>query len=95
MKVVGVKEFRDKATSLMNGQEPILITRHGRAAGIYAPLTTQDFPQELRLEMFHAVTERIVNHLKERGVSEESVLDDFERFRSKRTLGTVHRPVFL
>lgn len=59
MKIVGVKEFRDNATMLLRGKEPVLITRHGRPAGIYAPLDGGELPLELREELFRLVTERV------------------------------------
>ncbi len=38
MKNVGVREFRDHATTYLSGREPIAINKHGRVIGFYVPL---------------------------------------------------------
>jgi hypothetical protein len=38
MKNVGVREFRDHATSYLSGTDPVAISRHGRVIGFYIPL---------------------------------------------------------
>ncbi len=37
MKNVGVREFRDHATTYLSGREPIAINKHGRVIGFFAP----------------------------------------------------------
>lgn len=58
MKIVGVKEFRDRATMFLRGKEPVLITRHGRPVGIYAPLDGE-FPLELKQELYRLVVDKV------------------------------------
>jgi hypothetical protein len=37
MRHVGVREFRDKATKYLAGDEPLAIERHGKPVGYYLP----------------------------------------------------------
>ena len=37
MKISTVREFRDKATTLLRSKDPILVTRRGRLAGVFFP----------------------------------------------------------
>jgi len=88
MRLTSVKEFRDRATALLKSKEPLLITRRGKAAGLYLPLQQVDsLPLELRREFQLAIAESIRRSLKKRGVSEEEILEDFERFRRRRRAG--------
>lgn len=82
MKITTVKEFRDNATKLLRGSEPLLITRRGKATGIYLPLSDADqLPFELRKEMQRALASSVRQALEEKGLTEEEILEDFERFR--------------
>jgi hypothetical protein len=38
LKNVGVREFRDHATSYLSGHDPVAISKHGRVIGFYIPL---------------------------------------------------------
>ena len=85
MKLASVKEFRDRATTLLHSSEPVLITRRGKAAGLYVPLDEIDsLPLELRKELQMANAESVRHSLKQRGYSEEDILEDFENFRQRR-----------
>lgn len=70
MKIATVKEFRNRATKLLRSVEPLLITRHGKAAGLYIPLSDAEaLPFELRKELqqsldkepFYCITTRFKN----------------------------------
>lgn len=88
MKLTSVKEFRDRATILLRSQEPLLITRRGKVAGLYLPLTdANSLPLELRRELQLAIAEAVRRSLQERGFTEEEILEDFERFRERRKTG--------
>lgn len=85
MKIATVKEFRDKASEMLRSDEPILVTRHGKAAGFYIPLTDPShLPVELRRELFVQISDRIAQKLKDKGITEEEILDDFEAYRKDR-----------
>jgi hypothetical protein len=42
MKTVGVREFKDQANALLNGDEPLIVKRHGQAIGAYIPFQKAD-----------------------------------------------------
>ncbi len=44
MKSVGVREFRDQATTLIASGETIVIERHGEPVGFFVPITAKDRP---------------------------------------------------
>ena len=52
MKIAGIRKFRSQMASLLGGDEPVLITRHSKIAGLYLPLDQPDrIPDNLRLEL--------------------------------------------
>lgn len=42
MRSVGVREFRDQATSIMAAGETLVIERHGEPIGFFVPITAKD-----------------------------------------------------
>jgi PHD/YefM family antitoxin component YafN of YafNO toxin-antitoxin module len=85
MKVATVREFRDKATRYFKEEEPILITRHGKVAGLYLPIEhPESFPLELRKEMLVRFGEAISRSLKQNGVTEEKLLAEFRAIKRTR-----------
>ena len=42
MRAIGVREFRDQATSLLAAGETLVIGRHGEAIGFYVPIQAVD-----------------------------------------------------
>lgn len=42
MRAVGVREFRDQATSMMAQGETLVIERHGEPIGFYVPIAATD-----------------------------------------------------
>jgi len=84
MRIATVKEFRDKASTMFRSHEPLLITRRGKVAGLYLPLDEVDqFPFDLRKDLQQALASSVRQGLEERGLNEEEILEDFERFRKQ------------
>ena len=42
MRAIGVREFRDQATSILAGGETLVIERHGEPIGFFVPITAKD-----------------------------------------------------
>ena len=42
MKRVGVREFKDKATTLISEGQGLVIEKHGKPVGFYIPLVAKD-----------------------------------------------------
>ncbi|MGI8757086.1 MAG: hypothetical protein ACR2MB_14780 [Acidimicrobiales bacterium] len=84
MKVVTVRDFRDRAREMFRSDDVILVTRDGAPAGFYLPWDTPQLPVEVRREVFLRLSEQIGAQLEADGVSEQEVLDDFAASRRRR-----------
>lgn len=84
MKLMTVKEFRDKATKALKSKEPLIIMRRGEVAGIFFPVPLDTIPFEFKKDLFLTLTESIRKRLEAKGIKEEGVLEDFEEFRKAR-----------
>ena len=84
MKISTVREFRDKATTLLRSKDPILVTRRGRLAGVFFPWPEASLPLELKRELFSVLGAEMRRQVKKRGLSEEQVVEDFESWRRSR-----------
>ena len=52
MKITGIRELRAQSAALLGGDEPLLVTKHGRISGLYLPLEEPDkIPDDLRREL--------------------------------------------
>jgi len=84
MKTATVREFRDRATTLLKTTEPILVTRRGKIIGFSLPSTGAAVPLEIRRELFYALTDGVRRLARAKGLSEEAVVADFKAARSAR-----------
>jgi hypothetical protein len=84
MKISTVREFRDHATTLLRSDDPILLTRRGKVAGVFLPWRDATLPLDLKRELFSMLTSEIALHLKKKRVSEKDVLQDFAGWQKER-----------
>ena len=84
MKTSTIREFRDRATAMLRSDDPILLTRRGRVAGVFLPWREATLPLDLKRELFSMLTSEIALHLKKKRVSEKDVLQDFASWRKGR-----------
>ena len=84
MKVVTVRDFRDRASEMFRSDDVILVTRDGAPAGFYLPWDTPELPVEVRREAFLRLSEQIGAQIQAQGASEQEVLDDFAAGRRRR-----------
>ncbi len=84
MKISTIREFRDRATTMLRSDDPILLTRRGRVAGVFLPWREATLPLDLKRELFSMLTSEVARHLKKQRVSEKDVLLDFARWRKGR-----------
>ncbi len=85
MRVAGISEIRSKTAALLGGNEPVLVTRHGKISGLYLPLGDADrIPQGLRRELGRMLSAHLANQLAASGRREEEVQLDFAAFRRRR-----------
>jgi hypothetical protein len=84
MKISTVREFRDKATGFLRSKDPILVTRRGRLAGIFFPWPEGTLPIEFKREVFSVLSDEVRRQVKERNLSEDEIVADFESWRKSR-----------
>jgi hypothetical protein len=84
MKVVSVRDFRDRASEMFRSDDVILVTREGRPAGFFLPWDAAELPEQVRHEVFLRLTDQIAEQRAARGITEEEVLSDFAAERRRR-----------
>lgn len=75
MKDVGVREFRDHASSYLSGGEPLAVRRHGRVLGFYLPVKRKNDEQELQVAL-RELGESLAELRRETGLSEEELVEE-------------------
>jgi hypothetical protein len=84
MQISTVREFRDRATGLLRSKDPVLVTRHGKVAGVFLPLADGSLPLDIRRELFSLLSAEIARQLRTTRSNEQRLLRDFEHWRKKR-----------
>jgi len=79
-----VREFRDRATSILRSTEPVFITRRGKLAGVYMPVADGELPLDLKRQLFGVLAEQIRQEREAKGVSAVEILDDFTKWQKER-----------
>lgn len=72
MRHVGVREFKDQATSMMSAGETLVIERHGTPIGFFVPVEAKD--REQGRAALGRLGEVIARVLAETGVDEETLV---------------------
>ena len=60
MKSVGVREFRNHASTYLSGTEPIAVNRHGKVIGFYIPVERDDDEVERAVALLPATLEKVI-----------------------------------
>ena len=84
MRVVTIRELRDRATQMLRSNDVLLITRDGHPAGFFLPWDNATLPDDAQRALFRRLSEEIGSRLRARGVSEAEVLADFAARRRRR-----------
>ena len=84
MRTATLREFRDRASTLLTGAEPVLVTRRGRIVGFFVPTSGTAVPLDIKRELFYAVTSAVRRMVRSRGLSEKAIIADFEAPRKTR-----------
>jgi len=85
MQMTGVREFRNHLSRYVSGEEPVLLTRHGKVSGLYLPLEDPSHvPDDLRRELAAVLGAHLSRLLDAQGVSERDVAEDFRAHRRRR-----------
>lgn len=75
LKNVGVREFRDHATSYLSGPDPVAVSKHGRVVGFYVPLHRDE--DEVNAAVAK-LGETVGQVLADSGMSEEELASLFD-----------------
>ena len=84
MKTATIRQFRDRATSLFKQEEPIIVTRRGKIVGFFLPAVGEALPLEIKKDLFTILTDEIRSAMKDHGLTEDTLLVDFEKARKAR-----------
>ena len=82
MRTVGVREFRDQATSMMGAGETLVIERHGEPIGFFVPITAKD--RRAGREALGRLGAALDSVLETTGLDEDELVTEVTRTRSKR-----------
>jgi crotonobetainyl-CoA:carnitine CoA-transferase CaiB-like acyl-CoA transferase len=72
LKRVGVREFRDHATTFLSGADPVAVSKHGRLIGFYIPLHVDRDEDEVRRAVAD-LGQSVSQVLHETGMSEDEL----------------------
>jgi hypothetical protein len=85
MRMAGVRDFRAHLTHFISGDEPVLLTRHGKVSGLYLPLEDASrVPDDIRRELAAVLGSHLSRLLDTRGVTEQEIAEDFRAHRRRR-----------
>lgn len=85
MKTTTIRDFRSRIAELIDSDEPVLVTRHGKNAAVLYPLhDPKKIPIEIRRKLFRDITDEIGKQLDAKGVTEEEIERDFGAFKKRR-----------
>lgn len=83
MKTASIKDFRQHLAEMVDQDEPVMLTRHGRPLGFYIPWTdSANLPIEIKRESFinnEALRKKLFGHIEEK-----DLMEDFAQWRQER-----------
>ena len=85
MKTTTIREFRGNIAKLIDSDESVLITKHGKPAAVMYPLRDPaKIPLEVRRKLYVTMAGEIAKQLDAKNVSEDEIERDFAEFRKRR-----------
>ena len=84
MELNTVREFRNRATEILSSKGPVLITRHGKVAGVFVPASDGELSMNLRREIFDSASGKLEAQRKELGITQEQIDSDIDELHKKR-----------
>ncbi|MHB8296460.1 MAG: hypothetical protein ACYDH5_17970 [Acidimicrobiales bacterium] len=75
LKNIGVREFRDHATTYLSGPDPVAVSKHGHVIGFYIPVERDHEAATRAVEQLGHTVEKI---LEETGMTEEELAQLFD-----------------
>lgn len=85
MKTTSIRDFRKHIADLIDSDESVLVTRHGKPAAVVYPLQNPGkVPAEIRRKLYLEMSSQIARQLKAKGVTGEQIDRDFEDHKKRR-----------
>lgn len=82
MRSVGVREFRDQATSMMGSGETLVIERHGEPIGFFVPVSAKD--RKAGRKVLGRLGAAVESMVRASDLSEDELVEEITRTRRKR-----------
>ena len=82
MRSIGVREFRDQATSILAAGETLVIERHGEPIGFFVPIVATDRPTGR--EALGRLGKLVEDVIARSGVSEDDLVREISASRRRR-----------
>ena len=82
MRSVGVREFRDQATSILAAGETLMIERHGEPIGFFVPINATD--RRAGRDALGRLGEVVDEVTARTGLDEEDLVREVTRGRARR-----------
>lgn len=82
MRAVGVREFRDQATSMMGAGETLVIERHGEPIGFFVPVVAKD--RKAGREALGRLGVAVEKVLAAAGIDEDELVEELTKGRRRR-----------
>jgi len=85
MKTASLRDFRSRIAELLDSDEPVLVTRHGKHAAVVYPLhDPKKIPIEIRRKIFLDITTDLKQKLDAKGVTDEDIEREFKAAKKRR-----------
>ena len=84
MRIRTIREFRDRATTLFRSDDPILVTRRDKVAGVFLPWREQSLPVDFKRELFAMLSAEIAAQIRKKGLTEKAILQDFKSWQKEQ-----------
>jgi len=84
MKVATLRDFRDRATTMLRSRELVLITRDGLPAGFFVPWDQPELPDDVKRGIYVGLSRRARREMKAKRITEKQILADFKAARRAR-----------
>jgi prevent-host-death family protein len=85
VKTTTIRELRSNVAKLIDSDESVLVTKHGKPAAVLYPLRDPSkIPMEVRRKLFLALAADIGKQLDAKGISDEEIDRDFAAFKKRR-----------
>ena len=84
MKIATIRDFRDRATTMLRSRDLVLITRDGLPAGFFVPWNQPQLPDDVKRGIYVGLSQKARREMKAKRVTEREVLADFKVARRAR-----------